>query len=141
MAREPSTSQEPQVMPAPGSPGQASLVAVLGLKTIAENSDELGLFYLIGCAYSFEGARSFRQIAELLREPKTGLLAEDLARRVGKDLPKSLRAIHKAVAVLENLLGKELVVRSGEGLGYCGLNEDGKRFWELTAAFVREFWA
>ena len=60
---------------------------------------------------------------------------------MGENLPKSLRAIHHAVGVLEDLLGENLVNRTGEGLGYDRLTEAGEWFWGLTAQFVREFWA
>lgn len=128
--------QPAQALPAHQGNGHLSLVTQLGFKKVAEHIDELRLFYLIGCAYH-RGARSLRRVARMLRAPA----ADDLGGRVGESLPKSLRAIHRCVGVLEGLLGEQLVNRTGEGLGYDGLTEAGEQFWALTASFVREFWA
>jgi hypothetical protein len=140
MAQEQSSMQPSQGITVTDRHGQPSLVTRLGLKQVSDHIDALGLLYLIGCAYQ-DGARSLRQIAEMLRVPTAGLLAEDLARKMGQALPTSLRAIHAAVRTLEALVGKELVNRTGEGLGFDGLTDEGKRLWAQTADFAREFWA
>jgi hypothetical protein len=111
-------------------------MTLLGLKKVAEHIDDLRLFYLIGCAYH-RGGRSLRRVARMLRAPA----ADELSASVGESLPKSLRAIHRCVGMLEDLLGERLVNRTGEGLGYDGLTEAGEQFWKLTSRFVREFWA
>lgn len=136
LAPKRSATRAAQAMPVPGTSAHPALVTRLGFRNVAEQIDDLRLFYLIGCAYHC-GARSLRQVARMLRSPA----AEDLGGKVGESLPKSLRAIHESVAVLEDLLGQQLVKRTGEGLGYDGLTQDGERLWELTAQFVREFWA
>jgi len=120
--------------------GGPSLLALLGFTKVAAHINELRLFYLIGCAYH-EGARSLRQIARVLRTPSGGPAERDPRTRAMGGLPKSLRAIHEAVAVLEGLLGEQLVNRTGEGLGYNGLTAAGERLWELTVEFLQELWA
>jgi hypothetical protein len=140
MGGKKSAKRSSQATPVPARHGPTSLVTLLGFKKVSEHIDDLGLFYLIGCAYH-DGAGSLRGIAKMLAAQPAGLLAEDRAGRVSENLPKSLRAIHQAVGVLEGLLGEELVNRTGEGLSYDGLTEEGQRLWELTAEFVREFWA
>jgi hypothetical protein len=140
MAQPQSPRQPPPVLPVHERNGQHSLLTLLGFKKVAEHIDELQLFYLIGCAYH-DGAKSYRRIAAMLRTPPAGPARRDPRARVGENLAKSLRAIHKAVAVLEDLVGERLVNRTGEGLGYDGLTEAGERLWGLVATFVREFWA
>ena len=66
MAQQHSPRQPPQALTAPERNGNTSLVTQLGFKTVSDHIDELGLFYLIGCAYH-AGARSLRQIAKRFR--------------------------------------------------------------------------
>ena len=110
-----------------------SLVALLGFKTVSDHTDELGLIYFIGCAYN-GGARSLRQIAKRFRAAPV----EDLAGRVGENLPKGLRAIHHAVGVVEDLLG----VRSINQFLY--LQGRSPSFWNLSNSWceiAQEAWA
>jgi hypothetical protein len=135
-----SPTRSPQGASFFGRNGQATLVALLGFRRASDYRDDFALFYLIGCAYH-DGSKSLRHIAKMLRAPRAGPLATELARQVRHGLPKSLRAIHTAVAALEGLTGERLVNRTGEGLGYDALTEAGERLWRLTHEFLRECWA
>jgi hypothetical protein len=131
---------EPRESRASAAGEVGSLVAALGLKGVFQlfqYAPELGLFHLIALSFHEWNARSLRDVARILRAPPQ----DALARRVWTGLPKSLRAVHRAVAVLEELTGDQLVRRTGEGRSYDKLTEKGEWLKEQAASFAREFWA
>ncbi len=148
----------PPCLPAKGTPSagaaasaglrQASdLMELLGYDDLTRHRDEIKIYYLIGCCYQ-QGARSARNIVEMLAALPPGLAADDLAGRVIRTLdwkPRQPKAITVPLNNLAKLLSEHLdtdvhlVSCVGDGFAFDGLTETGELFWRLVADYLRKY--
>lgn len=115
------------------------LEAVLGLALLQPKYVKAIQIFLLSARGYDAGAASYDEIAALLRDPRSLVLADPLVQQILQitpNIPCSKAAISRAFKDLEAYIPIPLVHSGGEGLAYDGLTDAGKFLVKLIEAYL-----